>query len=141
MPAIRTGQWLEYIINKKGMTKEELAKKTEISITDISNIISGSHFGSPWMWERIINEVGEKYKLSKDSEDIICELKEEIALYGVSYKCNIFYYTKNDHVIFEDYLLLEDMKEGYDEELSKMKMKIVTLGEALEFFQGQNKIL
>ena len=82
MATIKSGKWLKETLAQKNMTQKELAAKTGLSVPAIAKIISGERYGSPKTWEKITMVLGDKLKLSVDSDDFIDELKEEIELYG-----------------------------------------------------------
>lgn len=144
---MRTSTWLKNKRNELNMTQKELANKAGISVPAIAKIESGERFGSPETWEKIEkvikNEGIFEPSYSYDSEDIIEELKEELEIYGPDKQCNVYYKVIDEHIFFTEYALLEDL-ETYDLEdikkLSKQKNICVTLIEALDLFEAQNKI-
>lgn len=141
MPTIKTGEWLKATLDTKGMTQKQLANETGLSVPAISKIILGERYGLPKTWEKIMGVLGQESILSVSSTNFINELKKDIELYGSDFAVNAFYTVENGNIVFRDYLLLEDMNENYGNDLKKMNMLQITLKEALELFEAQDKIV
>lgn len=140
MSTIKSPEWLREKREKKGYTQKELAQAAGLSIPAIAKIEAGERFGSFETWDKILFVLNDDPVLSIESLDFINELKDEIAIYGDSFQCNLFYESKNGNIIFKDYLLDEDMQENFKNELTTMSVLRVTLKEALELFEKQNDL-
>lgn len=142
MPTIKSNDWLKDQLKKNNMTQVELANRIDLSVNAISKIVRGERLGSPETWDKIYEVLGNGPNTSVSSQDMIRELKEEISIYGQYQEVTVYYYVKNGNIIFCDYLMDEDMqKHGSDKDLKKLNNIRITLLEALELFENQNKLI
>lgn len=142
MPAIKTREWLLDALSRHKMTQKELAEKSGLSLPAISKICIGERLGSPESWNKILT-VFNTSNVSVESSNMIEELKEEIEEYGPTYGCMVFYEINEiGSIIFKDYALPEDMKNSDFNKggLGKLNSLRITLKEALELFENQDRI-
>jgi Predicted transcriptional regulators len=123
------GVWLKNNRASKGISQEELAKLTGISVAHIRKIEQGSRIGSKEVWDKIIKCL-EAPTFSK-SLDKICN---DISKYGTNCGCTVFFMVKKDGIHLTKYDL-ELMPEPFVNE----HFFISTLGNTLELFNLQRK--
>lgn len=134
MPCIMTDEWLDAYLPSE--------IHSSIIAEELEGVLNGEELGSVAFWKEIYKIV-KPVKMSFDSEENIFELKFYIEEYGEDYLCNLYYIEKDNMIIFKDFLTSEDMEEMEPEDIEDLKQMNfikVTLKEALEYFQYQNKI-
>lgn len=141
---MKTKEWLREKLNEKKITQKELAESIGISLNAISKILRGERFGSPETWKKIETFFGEDTeKVSYESTDLIEELKEDIEEFGENHECILVYRVYNHNIIFTNYdFIVEEKPFDPKTELEKGEKFITsTLGEALQLFEDQNRLI
>lgn len=142
---MRTRNWLKEKRNENNLTQRELADKIGLSPFTIEQIEQGKRLGSAETWEKIENFFSEEtdIKISYESEDLIEELKQDIAEFGEDHPCILVYKVIEDYIFFTNYdFITEEDPFNPDEELKKDDHYLeTTFKYALEVFEAQNKIL
>ena len=142
---MRTRNWLKEKRNESKLTQRELADKIGLSPFTIEQIEQGKRLGSAETWEKIENFFSEEtdIKISYESEDLIEELKQDIAEFGEDHPCILVYKVIEDYIFFTNYdFITEEDSFNPDKELEKDERYLeTTFKYALEVFEAQNKIL
>lgn len=142
---MRTRNWLKEKRNESKLTQRELADKIGLSPFTIEQIEQGKRLGSAETWEKIENFFSEEtdIKISYESEDLIEELKQDIAEFGEDHPCVLVYKVIEDYIFFTNYdFITEEDSFNPDKELEKDERYLeTTFKYALEVFEAQNKIL
>lgn len=141
---MKTKEWLREKLNEKKITQKELAESIGISLNAISKILRGERFGSSETWEKIEAFFGDsEERVSYDSTNLIEELKEDIEEFGEDHKCILVYRVYNHNIIFTNYdFIVKEKPFNPRTELEKDEKFITsTLGEALQLFEDQNRLI
>ncbi len=142
---MRTRNWLKEKRNESKLTQRELADKIGLSPFTIEQIEQGKRLGSAETWEKIENFFSEEtdIKISYESEDLIEELKQDIAEFGEDHPCVLVYKVIEDYIFFTNYdFITEEDSFNPDKELEKDERYLeTTFKYAFEVFEAQNKIL
>lgn len=140
----KNNKWLKFTRKKTGLSQQELADKTGLSKSTIESLEQGKRTGSITTWEKLMNffDSGLGAKISRDSEELIEELKEDIEEFGEDDTCYVFYKETDNSLIFTNYDFAEEEDPIKKEELEDDEYLLkTTLGDALKLFEKQNDIL
>lgn len=137
---------IKFLRKSKGLTQEQLAELTGLSVNTIQSIELGRRLGSTDTWIKLTEFFNKgKRNVSYSSDDLIEEIKQDIEEFGENEPCYLKYDTSHGYLFFVDYdFILEDKFENEDIELQnafKDGYIITDLKTALEFFEIQNKII
>lgn len=140
---MKTKEWLRKKLTEKNLTQKDLAEAIGISLNAISKIIRGERFGSPETWEKIEEFFGVDERISYESSDLIDELKQDVEEFGSNHKCILVYKTVGSNIVFTNYDFITKEKpfDPKTELESGEKYINSTLGEALQLFEDQNRII
>lgn len=141
---MKTKEWLRDELKKNNVTQKELANSIGISLNAISKIIRGERFGSPETWKKIENFFGDNcVRVSYESDEIVEELKNDVEEFGPDHECILVYKVYGSNIIFTNYdFITEEKPFDPDKELKPGEKCIKsTLGEALQLFEDQNRII
>lgn len=136
---MRTRDWLKAKRNEKGLTQRELAAKVGLSTSTIMLIEEGQRLGSTNTWELL-----EKYfcddnelKEIKDNKQIINNLIEDIRIFGKDALCLLLFKTKNNTIIFENYIIYQNIIDKKEKLRNGQKYIETKLIYALKIFKEQ----
>lgn len=142
MPAIKTGAWLKRARSLASMPLAELAKQASVTPDMISKIESGARKGSGETWDKLLHALNVKDSLvSFDSEELIEEIKQDIAEFGADEECWLFYDFAGDNILFTNYDFIEPEAPITTAEIGDEKIMRSTLGATLELLEHQDRII
>lgn len=141
---MKTKEWLREKLKENNLTQKELAEGIGISLNAISKIVRGERFGSPDTWHKIENffDVDEGF-ISYESGEIIKELSQDIEEFGSDHECILVYKIYNHNIIFTNYdFIVDECPFDPKKELRPGEKYVKsTLGEALQLFEDQDRII
>lgn len=141
---IRTSKWLKKTRKEQGLSQRQLSELSGVSLLAIAKIENEEQFGTPTTWNKLVSVLApDAPHVSFDSEIEIEDLKEDIAIHGPLAECTVWYEDKNTYVFFVGYVMDEDFKNMSEvdlEHLNKNKSVRMTLLDALDIFESQDRI-
>lgn len=133
--------WLKELREKNNLTQKELAKATNLNIYTIQNIEQGKRWGNSDTIKALMNffNIG---NISYDCEDLIEELKEDIAEFGPDEELVAFFEKKGDYIFLTNYDFNETDAPFTKEELKDYVYIVkISAKEILKILEYQNSII
>lgn len=140
---IKNGEWIKQARIRAGYSQVDFAEAVGVTPSAILQYEKGSIIPRPEKFERILQVLRLSLPaLSVASEEIIEELHRDIEEFGEDEPCAVFYGTVGSSLIFTNYdFIVEESPISKDELTSKERMIVTTLGNALELFEYQDRII
>lgn len=133
--------WLKKLRTSKNMTQKELAKKTGINIFTIQNIEQGNRKGSEETL-KTLKEYFENEDFSYDSDELIEELKADIAEFGEDHMMYAMFENIDGYLVLTNYDFITEESPLTQEEENEysliLELKAINILKLLEL---QNKII
>lgn len=139
---MRTRDWLKKKRNEKGITQKELATEVGLSTSTIMLIEEGQRLGSANTWELLEQYFCANNELEKikDKKQIINNLVEDINMFGKNALCLLLFKTKNNTIIFENYIVYQNIIDKKEKVRNGQKYIETKLIYALKIFKEQYNI-